>query len=69
MPGAEDEEPETELALYQAYVEELAGQDPVTTIERDVEISADDPDTWVIEEPTSLVWLQPDGELPPIEED
>ena len=28
LPSESDGEPETELALYQAYVEELAGQDP-----------------------------------------
>lgn len=64
-----DGEPETELELYNAYMEELRGQDLSDNIDKDIEILADDPDTWVIEEPTSLLWLQADGsELPPLED-
>ncbi|MFA7386571.1 MAG: hypothetical protein WCZ87_02790 [Thiohalobacteraceae bacterium] len=61
-------DPETELELYNAYIDELRAEGMTNNIDKDVEISPDDPDTWVIEEPTSLVWLQPGSELPPIEE-
>lgn len=65
----DDDPPETELALYTAYMEELAAEAITNTIDEDVEISADDPETWLVEEPTSLVWLQPGSELPAPDED
>ncbi|SFM82454.1 hypothetical protein [Nitrosomonas communis] len=66
--GGDDNDPETELELYNAYIDELRADGITNNIDKDVDISPDDPDTWIIEEPTSLVWLQSDSELPPIEE-
>jgi hypothetical protein len=57
-----------ELALYQAYVQELSDESAIDDIDKDVEISADDPLAWEIREPTTLFWLQPDPELPVLEE-
>jgi hypothetical protein len=62
--GGGGNNPETEIELYNAYVDELRAEGMTNDIDKDVEISADDPETWVIEEPTSLVWLQQDNELP-----
>ena len=56
-----------ELALYNSYLAELSGEDAVDDIEKEVEISADDPDTWLIKVPTDLVWLQGDSTLPVFE--
>ena len=67
-PGVEDNTDE-ELALYQAYVQELSNEDAVDEIDKNVELRADDPLTWEIKVPTTLVWLQPEQTLPMLEEE
>ncbi len=58
---------DSDIALYHSYLDELSDEEAEDDIERDVEISADDPDTWLIKVPTNLVWLQnenPGQQLP-----
>jgi hypothetical protein len=63
-----EETTDEELALYQAYVLELSEQDALDQIDKDIEISADDPLSWEIKVPTTLVWLQQEQTLPVLEE-
>jgi hypothetical protein len=56
-----------ELALYKSYVKELIEEEVVNDIDKDVEISPDDPLAWEIKLPTTLVWLQEDATLPNLE--
>lgn len=64
----EHDEAEEELALYNAYLAELRGEEANEDIDKDIDINADDPTTWVIEVPTNLVWLQEESTLPVFEE-
>jgi hypothetical protein len=61
------DEMDEELALYNSYLAELSGEAAIDTIDQDVEISPDDPDTWLVKVPTTLVWLQADATLPDFE--
>lgn len=56
-----------EVELYNSFLEELAGSEEYVGIDEDVEISNDDPETWLIKIPTDLVWLQEDGILPDVD--
>ena len=67
-PNTEDERDE-EFLLYLDYVNELRSEEAIDTIDKDVEINEDDPDTWEIKVPTDLVWLQEDQSLPNLEEE
>jgi hypothetical protein len=60
---------EPDAALYNSYLEELEGLTEIGDIDRDVAITPDDPDAWLIKVPTSLVWLQSDSRLPSFEEE
>ncbi|MER7459963.1 hypothetical protein [Micromonospora sp. NPDC126480] len=65
-PGVADQT-EEELALYQDYVAEMQDAGLIEELDRDVDISPDDPQAWMIKVPTTLVWLQSDPELPDLE--
>lgn len=56
-----------DAALFDSYVEELADVVDLPDIDRDVDIDEDDPTTWLMKLPTTLVWLQSDGTLPNFE--
>lgn len=65
-PGVEDTT-DAEFALYKAYVSELESESLTGDINEDILIAADDPESWMIKVPTTLVWLQTDMELPDLE--
>lgn len=57
-----------EAELFNAYLAEMDSAEDLPDIDADAEISADDPDSWLIRLPTSLVWLeQTDNPLPSFE--
>jgi hypothetical protein len=56
-----------DAALFNSYVNELADVADLPDIDRDVEIEEDDPTTWLMKLPTTLVWLQGDSTLPDVE--
>jgi len=58
-----------ELSLYNAYLSELRsdGDAAIDDIDKEIEISPDDPETWLYKVPTTLVMLQADATLPDIE--
>lgn len=60
---------EPDAQLYNSYLAELEGVPEIGDIDRDVPISADDPDSWLMRVPTTLVWLQGDSRLPSFEEE
>lgn len=68
LDTGDNEAPQSEVALYNAYIDELRAGGMTDQVDKDVEISADDPDTWLIKVPTSLVWLQSDTKLPTFED-
>jgi hypothetical protein len=53
--------------LYNSYIEEMEGVEDLPDIEQDIEIAVDDPDSWLMKVPTTLVWLQEDRTLPDFE--
>lgn len=59
--------PTAEAELYTSYVEEMQGVADLPDLEQDVDILPEDPDTWLMKVPTTLVWLQADGTLPDFE--
>jgi hypothetical protein len=61
------DEVETELGLYNSYLAELSGEAEIDTIDEDVDLRPEDPETWLIKVPTTLVWLQEDATLPDLE--
>lgn len=56
-----------DAALFNSYVDELVDVEDLPDIDRDVEIDEDDPETWLLKLPTTLVWLQGDATLPDFE--
>ena len=68
VPGAADD-PDDELSLYNAYLAELRrdGDSVSDDIDKEIEIDADDPETWLYRVPTTLVMLQTDATLPDLE--
>lgn len=66
IPALEGEDP-NEVSFYNSCLEDLAEAEGIDDIFQDVEILPDDPDTWLIKVPTSLVWLQGDSTLPDFE--
>ena len=63
LPG-DDDQVETELELYKEYMIELVHELNGDDIDKEIDISPDDPDAWMVKVPTTLVWLQPDATLP-----
>lgn len=68
IPAFEGDD-DQEIALYNSYLEDLGDTEGKDEIHKDIEISPDDPDTWLVKVPTSLVWLQGDAALPDFEAD
>jgi len=62
--GGGDDQIETELELYKEYMIELVHELNGDDIDKEIDISPDDPDAWMVKVPTTLVWLQPDATLP-----
>ncbi|MDG5809099.1 hypothetical protein P9869_42135 [Streptomyces ossamyceticus] len=56
-----------DAALYNSYLSEIEDETDLVDIDREVEIDKDDPDSWTVRLPTTLVWLQPGPELPDLE--
>ncbi|NNN32159.1 hypothetical protein HLK59_17675 [Streptomyces sp. S3(2020)] len=56
-----------DAALYNSYLSEVEDETDLVDIDREVEIDKDDPDSWTVRLPTTLVWLQPGPELPDLE--
>lgn len=56
-----------EVRLYNSYLEEIKDEEDLPDITKEIEIRKDDPDTWLVKIPTSLVWLQGDSNLPNLE--
>lgn len=56
-----------EIDLYNSYLDDLGEAEGIDDIYKDIEILPDDPDSWLIKVPTSLVWLQGDSTLPDFE--
>ena len=70
-PNLDNDTIDNEAELFNSYLEDLADVDPDADIQKDVDILPDDPDTWLIKVPTTLVWLQSEGaeqQLPNFEE-
>lgn len=65
IPALRDVSAASEVELYNAYLRDVDPETVETDVHRDVEIRDDDPDTFVIKVPTSLVWLQQTEELNP----
>ncbi len=61
------DDPDTEL--YNKFLLELGpvSEEEELEIEREVEISPDDKDAWMMKVPTTLIWLQSDTDLPNLE--
>jgi hypothetical protein len=53
------------VELYNGYLAEVVPEGEDTDIHRPIEILDDDPETFEIKVPTSLIWLQPGSELNP----
>jgi hypothetical protein len=65
-PGVEDNRDE-ELVRYHSYIREIEQQEPIDNLDREITIDPDDPEAWVTVVPTTLVYLDPNMELPPVE--
>lgn len=59
---------DAELALYKDYMSELGPELKGDEIDKEIDISPDDPAAWMVKIPTTLVWLQPDATLPEFDE-
>ena len=53
-----------DVPLYNSYLSEMEGVADLPDIDQDVDIDIDDPDSWLMKVPTTLVWLQGDSTLP-----
>jgi hypothetical protein len=67
LPMAWAKPDDEEGELYNSYIKEMAGVPDLPDVDKDVEILAKDPSTWLIKVPTSLVTLQDNSELPDYE--
>jgi hypothetical protein len=56
-----------DAVLYNSYLTELKDETDVVDIDVEVEIAKDEPGSWMVRLPTTLVWLQPGPELPDLE--
>ena len=65
LPLSSTNDPEADL--YNSYLAELQGIQESEDIDRDVVISEDDPESWLVKVPTDLIWLQGDSKLPNFE--
>ncbi|TBW55758.1 hypothetical protein EZI54_11355 [Marinobacter halodurans] len=65
VPALRDVSAASEVELYNAYLQDVDPEVEETDVHREVEIRDDDPDTFVIKVPTSLVWLQQTEDLNP----
>lgn len=65
IPALSDVSSAPEVELYNSFLAEVDPKEEDTDIHRVVDINEDDPDTFEIKVPTSLVWLQPGGDLNP----
>lgn len=68
LPGEADQT-DAELALYKDYMVELVHELKGDEIDKEIDISPDDPEAWMVKIPTTLVWLQPDATLPEFDEE
>jgi len=53
--------------LYNSFLEEMEGIEDLPDVDADVPIDTDDPETWLVKVPTTLVWLQGESDLPDFE--
>ncbi|MEV7003299.1 hypothetical protein AB0N62_37300 [Streptomyces sp. NPDC093982] len=56
-----------DAVLYNSYLTEVEDETDLVDIDREVAIDKNDPESWTVRLPTTLVWLQPGPELPDLE--
>lgn len=54
-----------DVPLYNSYLSDMEDVEDLPEIDKDVDIDSDDPDTWLIKVPTTLVWLQQETHVLP----